>query len=97
MTVGRAGRCRGRRALNVLQRNCQERRSSGSREQWREIQTVAADLVTVLSLLKRRGLFRRPVRIDMRNRTHLGDEKRQHGQGRDAKFDAIRPIEQGQP
>ena len=33
----------------------------------------------------------------MRNRTHLGDEKRQHSQGCDAQFDAMRPFEQGQP
>jgi hypothetical protein len=29
------------------------------------------------------------VRVGMRDRTHLGDEKRQHSQGCDAKFDAI--------
>ena len=83
--------------MNVLQRNCQERRGSGGGEQGREIQTVAADLVTVLSLLISGGLLRRPVRVDMRNRTHLGNEERQRGQGRDAKLDAMRPIEQGQP
>jgi hypothetical protein len=32
----------------------------------------------------------------MRNRAHLGDEKRQRGQGRDAKLDAMRPIGQDQ-
>lgn len=33
----------------------------------------------------------------MRDRAHLGKEKRQHSQGRDAEFDAMRPFEQGQP
>jgi hypothetical protein len=33
----------------------------------------------------------------MRNRTHLGDEKRHRSQGCDAQFDATRPFEQGRP
>ena len=37
------------------------------------------------------------VRVGMRDRTHLGNEKRQHSQGCDAKFGAMRPFEQGQP
>src|ERR1700722_16539970 len=37
------------------------------------------------------------VRVGMRDRTHLGNEKRQHSQSCDAKFDAMRPFEQSQP
>jgi hypothetical protein len=50
-----------------------------------------------LALLISGRLGRRSVRVGMRDRTHLGDEKRQHSQGRDAKFEAMRPFEQGQP
>jgi len=37
------------------------------------------------------------VGIGMRYCAHLGNEQRQRNQGRDAKFPAMRPIEQGQP
>jgi hypothetical protein len=37
------------------------------------------------------------VRVGMCDRTHLGNEKRQHSQSCDAKFDAMRPFEQAQP
>jgi len=80
---------RGLRALRVLHRERQCRRCSGRREQWREIQAVAAKLVTGLALLISGRLGRRLMGVGMRDRTHLGDEKRQHSQGRDAKFNAI--------
>ena len=53
--------------------------------------------MTGLALLKSGRLGRRLVGVGMRNRTHLGHEKRQHSQGCDAKFDAMRPFEQGRP
>jgi hypothetical protein len=37
------------------------------------------------------------VSIGMRYCAELGNEKSQHSQGCDAKFDAMRPSEQGQP
>ena len=80
---------RGLRALRIWQRERQCRRCSGRSEQWREIQAVAAKLLTGLALPISRSLDRRLVRVGMRDRTHLGDEKRQHSQGCDAKFDAI--------
>ena len=88
---------RGLRAFRIWQRERQCRRCSGRREQWREIQAVAAKLVTGLALPISGRLGRRLVGVGMRDRAHLGEEKRQHSQGRDAKFDAMRPFEQGRP
>ena len=50
-----------------------------------------------LALLIGGSLGRRSVRVGMRDRTHLGHEERQHSQRCDAKFEAMRPLEQGQP
>ena len=50
-----------------------------------------------LALLSGGSLGRWPVCVGMRDRAHLGNEKRQHSQGCDAKFIAMRPFEQGQP
>ncbi len=54
-------------------------------------------LAVLSGCLGRRGLGRRLVCVGMRDRAHLGNEKRQHSQSCDAKFDAMRPFEQGQP
>ena len=88
---------RGLRTRRICQQERQCRRCSGRREQWGEIQAVAAKFVTGLALPISGGLGRRLVGIGMRNRTHLGDEKRQHSQGCDAKFDAMSPFEQSRP
>ena len=68
------GCCGGRRAPAVLKRERQRGRCSGRRQQWSEIQAVAAKLMTCLRLLIRRILWRRPVGIGMRDRTQLGNE-----------------------
>jgi hypothetical protein len=48
--------------------------------------------MTFFDLLIGGSLDRRLVAVGMRYRTHLGDEKRQHSQGCDAKSEAMRPI-----
>ena len=50
-----------------------------------------------MALLSGGSLGRWLVRVGMRDRTHLRNEERQHSQSCDAKFDAMRPFEQGQP
>jgi len=50
-----------------------------------------------MALLIGGSLARWLVRVGVRDRTHLGNEKRQHSQGCYAKFDPMRPLEQGQP
>jgi hypothetical protein len=64
----------GRSAPAVLNQERQRGRRSGGRQQWSEIQAVAAKLMTCLRLLIRRILWRRPVGIGMRDRTQLGNE-----------------------
>jgi hypothetical protein len=50
-----------------------------------------------MALLSGGMLSRWLVRVGMRDRTHLGNEKRQHSQSCDAKLNAMRPFEQRQP
>jgi hypothetical protein len=54
--------------------------------------------MTIRVLLKGGSLRRRwLMRIGMRDCPQLGNEQRQRNKGCDAKFLAMRPIEQGQP
>jgi hypothetical protein len=86
-----------RNTAALRQREGQFGRSAGSRQKRREVQAIAAKIMNAGTRLLGNSSCFRHVRIGMRHRAHLSNEKRQHSQGCDAKFNAMRPFEQGRP
>lgn len=79
-------RCDG---ASLRQHEGQRGRGAGCREQGRKVETILANIMDALIPLLRgnRRLFR-IMRIGMRHRTQLGEEQRQRGNERNAKFEA---------
>ncbi len=74
---------------SLRKREGQRGRGAGRRKQRRKIEAILANIMDALiPLLRGNRRFFGVMRIGMRHRTQLGEEQRQRGNERNAKFEA---------